>query len=106
MNNCRNKSKKFLLSFGAISAVMGAGACATSHPMVVTGYIETTKTDDNDNPVDINIWDDKRQYDIVKKGQYKPMLDFVDHKVSAKGQVKELGNGKSEIEVESFQVID
>lgn len=76
----------------------------------VNGFILTSKTDENDFPVKIYIWDGKTEYHLKKNKVEQELLEKVDHKVSAEGII--YGNvygsdlNKKEIEIESYQLLD
>ena len=92
--------------FTAASAALFAGCVASSVNETVTGYIQSSKLDDDDNPIDVYLFDGKTEYLITKNPKHNELLDLVDRKVSVKGEVSDAPEGKKRIDVESFKVVD
>lgn len=73
----------------------------------LTGFVQSSKTDKNDNPTEIYLFDGKEEYQIEENKQQEKLLDQVDRKVVVKGSVgTSFGGKKKYITVEEFQVLD
>lgn len=96
--------KKIFLLF-----LLFSNSCSLSSgsPKILTGFIQSSKTDKNDNPTEIFIFDGKNEYLIEENEQQKQLLDAVDKKVSVKGDVSTSYSGKKNfVTVNEFQILD
>jgi hypothetical protein len=83
-----------------------SGCAVSAVDETVTGYIQSSKLDDDDNPTEVYLFDGHVEYDFPKGGKQKELLDFVDRKVSVKGRVTDGAEGKKQLEIESYKVLD
>lgn len=108
----RNRlTRGFLLAvlprFGlGLGLALAASGCSLGSSTQVTGYVQSVKTDAYDTPTDISLFDGKDEYEIEKNDQQKALIDLVNRKISAQGNVNETWGGKKQIEIESFEVKD
>ena len=99
---------KFLkiISLILVSSLWLVSCAAGSVNQSVTGFIQSTGVDDDDNPIDVYIFDGKTEYKIAKNKQHSELLNLVDHKVSASGEVSDAGEGKKLIAVDKYKILD
>ena len=96
---------KALSTFLVVGFLTGCSS-GLSGPMVLTGYVQSSKTDDNDNAVEAYIWDGSKQFHISKGPQLEGLLELIDRKVSVRGNVSTDWDDKYHIAVDSFTVLD
>lgn len=94
--------KLLLIAFFLLSAC----SFPVGSDRLVTGFIQSSKTDDNDNPVDGFIWDGKTEYRIGDNKKKDELLELIDRKVAIRGRLFKDWGGKMEVEVDSYQVLD
>lgn len=82
--------------------------CALSfgNQKILTGFVQSAKTDKNDNPVEIYIFDGKEEYQIEENDLQEKLLEEIDKKVVVKGAVGTSFSGKKYITIEDFQILD
>ncbi len=80
-------------------------SCAASTDAVITGFVQATETDENDNPVDIYLFDGKDEYRFSESKAHEQLFDLVDRKVTITGTVSDWG-GKKTISVDEYKVVD
>ncbi len=90
-----------ILFFSIISCSLSSGS-----PKILTGFVQSSKTDKNDNPVEIYIFDGADEYQIEENDLQEKLLDEVDKKVVVKGDVGTSFSGKKYITIEEYQILD
>lgn len=97
-----------LKALGALLVIGLLSGCSSglNGPMVLTGFVQSSKTDDNDNAVEAYIWDGSKQFHVSKGPQLEELLELIDRKVSVRGNVSTDWDERYHIEVESFTVVD
>ena len=87
-------------------AAMGGCSSVAGRSRLVTGFVQTLATDQNDYPVEAYIWDGHTEYRITDNKKKHQLLELIDRKVAARGSVFNDWNGHTQIEIESFEVLD
>ena len=93
-----------ILLLGGFSCLLFA-ACSTTTPVKLVGLVQSSKTDENDNPTEIFLWDGKEAIPIEKNDSQNQLLEKVDSKIEAHGTLTEGSSGKKSLEIESFKVL-
>lgn len=101
-------ARRRVITVGAfiVAGPLLMSGCAGKEPIQITGFIQSSKTDDNDIPVDGYLWDGTTQYNLEHNDKLEGLLENVDRKVKAEGQVREDWDGKKWIEIESMKIVD
>lgn len=89
-----------------IAALLCAGCSLSGDSATVTGFVQSSKTDDNDIPIEGFIWDGQTQYNLEKDDQLESILENVDRKVKVQGEVREDWDGNKWIKVEKLDFLD
>lgn len=95
-----------VLIAAAVLGGLALGGCAGKEQVQITGFIQSSKTDDNDLPVEGYIWDGQTQYNLEKNDKLEQILENVDRKVKVDGEVREDWDGNKWIEVDSVKLLD
>lgn len=98
------KLKSVPLFLLALSLVYACSAAGTSR--VFQGYVQSSATDENDNPTEIYLFDGKEEYQVEKGKIRNELLELVDRKISAKVVISEGWGGKKTALVEQYKVIE
>ena len=93
------RSILFTVMFYAAGCSMGSGD-------LIVGYVQSTKTDEYDMPVELSLFDGKDEYKIQKNEKRAELMDLLDRKIAATGSISEEWGGKKQIEIESFELKD
>ncbi len=86
--------------------VMSACSVQQSEPVTITGYILSSATDENDNPVGVYLFDGKDEYHIADNKLEKELLDLVDQRVEVQGVASQGGGGKQSLVVEKYKKVE
>jgi len=89
-----------------IAAGMSGCSGAFSTTESVTGFVQSGGTDDNDEPIDIYIFDGTTEYHVTESIAEKQLKELVDRKVKATGDVSEGREGKKTISVKDYKLLD
>ena len=93
---------------GILSAGFTVGSfagCSSTTPIKLVGLVQTSKTDDGDNPIDIYLWDGKVGYPIDENAKKTQLLEKVDSKIEAEGEMTESYGGKKTIVIEKYRIL-
>ena len=99
-------SRAGFLRAAALVAVVTFVGCSAGESVKLSGYVLSSKTDENDNPVDIYLFDGSSEYPIEKNSAQEQLLDLVDQKVQVEGTVESTFSGKKSVTVERFKRLE
>lgn len=80
-------------------------ACSTTTQTKLVGLVQSSKTDDSDNPVEIYLWDGKTPVPIEENPNQQVLLDKVDSKIEAEGELTETYSGKKSFLVKKYKIL-
>lgn len=98
------KSKKQIAALALLFVPIGCSMGGASQTLV--GYVQSSATDENDNPTEIFLFDGKNEYRIEKGKVQRELLDLVDRKISAQVVISDGWGGKKEIDIEEYKVVE
>lgn len=102
-----NKQNFSLVLVCCLAFAFFACSATGGGPSTIVGYVQSAKTDENDNPTDIYIFDGKDNYHVEKNKRQTELLDLVDRQVKVQGTVsKGWGSKEMDITVKSYEVLD
>lgn len=91
----------------AAAALLTPAACSVgANAQTLVGYVQSSATDENDNPTDIFLFDGKNEYQIKKNDVQQKLLDLVDRKISAQAVISEGWGGKKIADIEEYKVVE
>lgn len=94
--------KKLLL----FSLFFSACSIGSGTPRIINGFVQSSKTDNNDNPTEIYIFDSKDEYFVEENDIQKQLLDNTDRRVVVKGDISSSFSGKKYITIHEVQFLD
>lgn len=98
----RSGLPRVLLCLGVLTLI----GCSAGESVKLTGYVLSSKTDENDNPVDIYLFDGTTEYPIEKNDSQEKLLDLVDQKVQIEGTLGSSFGGKKSVTIERFKRLE
>ena len=94
-------------TIAALAVALVPIACSVGGAsQTLVGYVQSSATDENDNPTEIFLFDGKNEYRIEKGKVQRELLDLVDRKISARVVISDGWGGKQEIEIEEYKVVE
>lgn len=92
----------------ALIVLVGGGmlsGCSTTTETKLVGLIQSSKTDANDNPVAIYLWDGKSEYPIEENQNMTSLLEKIDSKVEAQVDLVETYGGEKTILIKKYKIL-
>ena len=80
-------------------------ACSSTTQVKLVGLVQSSKTDDSVNPIDIFLWDGKAAYPIDQSPSQEQLLEKVDSKIEADAELTESYSGKKTILIKKFRIL-
>ena len=77
-------------------------ACSSTTQVKLVGLVQSSKTDDSDNPIDIF---GKSAYPIDQSPSQEQLLEKVDSKIEADAELTESYSGKKTILIKKFRIL-